>query len=182
MSFLDGDPLSSPYRYGTRFAARLYSENQSSPESSKSPQATASSSVHDGDWSYEGCKCKTNRCQKMYCECFSRDRYCTDKCKCSGCRNCKGNEAQLALLRQSILERNPSAFAKSKKRRRTDISACKCSKSGCVKKYCECFRKGVQCSIFCECVGCMNGKEEIDDDDFGLFASVDEMVFSAARC
>ena len=179
MSFLDG--VASPYRYATRFAARLNTENLSSPESSKSPQAASSSSSRQhGDWSYDGCKCKTNRCQKMYCECFARDRYCSDKCKCTGCRNCKVNEPTLAMLRKSILDRNPGAFARSKKRRRTDVSACKCSKSGCVKKYCECFRKGMQCSIFCECIGCMNGKEEVDESE--LFGNVDEFMFSAARC
>ena len=33
---------------------------------------------------------------------------------------------------------------------------CKCRKSACVKKYCECYAGNVKCSINCRCVGCKN--------------------------
>ena len=33
---------------------------------------------------------------------------------------------------------------------------CKCKKTKCVKKYCECFNAGVKCGIECNCTNCQN--------------------------
>ena len=33
---------------------------------------------------------------------------------------------------------------------------CHCKKSGCLKKYCECFQAGIFCSEICKCVECKN--------------------------
>lgn len=33
---------------------------------------------------------------------------------------------------------------------------CKCSKSACQKKYCECFRAGATCGDHCVCQNCQN--------------------------
>ena len=35
---------------------------------------------------------------------------------------------------------------------------CRCRKSFCLKKYCECFQAGVKCSDACGCVDCHNGE------------------------
>jgi len=38
---------------------------------------------------------------------------------------------------------------------------CRCSFSGCVKRYCECYSLGGRCGEKCRCVGCKNdGREE----------------------
>jgi hypothetical protein len=35
---------------------------------------------------------------------------------------------------------------------------CSCKKSGCKKKYCECFNLGKECTDYCKCEECKNGK------------------------
>ena len=40
-----------------------------------------------------------------------------------------------------------------------DAVPCKCSKSKCIKMYCECFTAGYFCDSRCKCCTCLNDKE-----------------------
>jgi hypothetical protein len=33
---------------------------------------------------------------------------------------------------------------------------CRCRNSRCLKKYCECYKAGLNCALACSCIGCVN--------------------------
>ncbi|OMJ96006.1 hypothetical protein SteCoe_381 [Stentor coeruleus] len=114
--------------------------------------------------SKRGCNCKNSKCLKLYCECFSLGEYCNN-CNCINCHNNASSENFRKEAIQGILERNPQAF-------RPKISAysplslskdftrhskgCACKRTGCLKKYCECYQARIPCSEICKCMECKN--------------------------
>ncbi|CAB9515953.1 lin-54 homolog [Seminavis robusta] len=125
-------------------------------------------SSHRDEVTNMGCTCKKTKCLKLYCQCFAVKIYCGSNCRCLVCFNTTKHEKQRKEAMRIILSRNPAAFdtkfLKTKERQTAQEQklvlahklGCKCRKSACMKKYCECYAGNVKCSPNCRCIGCKN--------------------------
>ena len=129
------------------------------------------------------CTCKKSQCLKLYCHCFAASTTCGDSCSCADCRNTVASAKDIMEARDRSFHRNTSLFASDIRDYRGVSSialpllaehgsqshyqanarpyrgktiACKCRKSLCLKKYCECFSGSLFCSPTCRCMNCKN--------------------------
>lgn len=105
------------------------------------------------------CSCKKSRCIKLYCECFARGNECGSSCGCQSCLNAPQYSELKKLVVKEIVCRNPQAFSgRAALQPRPNRRACRCRKTACSKRYCECVAAGLPCSSECRCCDCSNGK------------------------
>ena len=118
------------------------------------------------------CTCKKTKCIKKYCECYSSGIFCFN-CKCENCENkslfndnnnIKNNfsnnkKEEEIKEKKDIKQKNENNYDiidnSSKK-----LIICTCSKSGCNKNYCECFKAKVKCNNKCRCIKCLNKPDD----------------------
>ena len=93
------------------------------------------------------CSCSKTQCNRKYCECFNSGNYCVD-CNCKNCNN-------KPPVNSYTNKRPTDEQSKCKK----DNVICTCTKSGCNKNYCECFKIGQKCTSLCRCIGCENNDQ-----------------------
>jgi hypothetical protein len=93
------------------------------------------------------CSCSKTQCNRKYCECYNSGNYCID-CNCKNCKN------QPPINTYS--NKRPSEVV-SKMKKSKEI--CTCTKSGCNKNYCECFKSGNKCTSLCRCIACENTED-----------------------
>ena len=106
------------------------------------------------------CTCSKTGCKKKYCACFSMGKYC-DGCDCKDCENkpqkedINNNIIKNNVIKQNDLEKinNSKTIISNPK---TQKVICNCTKSNCMKKYCECYKQGLNCNSLCRCIECKN--------------------------
>ena len=104
------------------------------------------------------CTCSKTGCLKKYCNCFANGVPC-EGCECKNCQNVGNkNNNNIDLEEKKIFPVMQNRFD------RIQRTICNCTKSNCMKKYCECFKQGFSCNALCRCMDCKNKNiEEVNN-------------------
>lgn len=101
------------------------------------------------------------RCLKKYCVCFNAGVGCAiGRCQCSNCKNPHGS---VAFHHGSSAPGSKAAtFTEVLQESALENIKCKCSRTACLKLYCDCFRADIVCGEYCNCVGCENFEGSVE--------------------
>ncbi|KAL7570958.1 hypothetical protein ACA910_002586 [Epithemia clementina (nom. ined.)] len=127
----------------------------------------------------KSCNCVKSRCLKLYCDCFNSGVKCGQDCGCESCLNDDKPGAQVLREQAQQLKakakdstecstsptvdmpiattrQSPAAATRPKKEKTSKLTKCTCTKTRCLKAYCECFAACAPCEKHCHCNGCEN--------------------------
>ena len=111
------------------------------------------------------CRCDRSGCLKRYCVCFAAGNPCVSgTCKCKGCENDDATEERRLKREAAVAEmqkKKANAFTSrigptEEGTEAVHLTGCNCKRSGCIRRYCECFQSGVKCTDKCKCCECKN--------------------------
>ena len=118
------------------------------------------------------CSCKKSNCKKEYCICFKNKLSCNFRCSCCECDNSDKKIERQRILRTDVfpistmitrvgnsyktISSHPVLTISKADEVKPTSKGCKCKKSNCQKKYCDCFSSNEKCSIHCNCDFCYN--------------------------
>lgn len=112
-----------------------------------------------------GCTCSRSQCLRLHCKCFRELKYCSWQCGCNGCCNTPSFDTERMFVINSTKKINPNAFTSKivqmESQQTVNSEGCRC-KTGCKKKYCDCFRNGAGCSPICKCFDCKNQRVDLE--------------------
>ena len=100
------------------------------------------------------CNCQKTSCNKHYCQCFREGRFCFN-CNCTDCQNQKPENCSS--------NKHPMKLEEENNDKKTILISCTCTKSGCNKNYCECFKNKTKCHSLCRCRNCENSEKNFQN-------------------